>query len=542
MILRTYEGMNISANNQSRTRRGSIVPLLPLMTLVAWDTSALAADPAAPGSMPEVVVIGTTPIPGTTMDIDQIPGNVQVLTSSDLAREGSPSLTGALNSNLSSVNINDDLDDPFQPDILYRGFEASPVLGTPQGLAVYQNGVRINKAFGDTVNWDLFPNVAIDQVELVSSSPLYGRNALGGAISVSMKNGFTYQGGEVELSGGSYGQHSVVAQFGANSGPFGVYVAAQGLDWDGWRQYSDDRIRTVYAALSYHTQRVVVDLSYAGAQNELNGQGPAPVQELAVNRSLIFTGPQTNQNDLNFFTFNASFRLSDTWSLQGVAYYRHYAQSVVNGNSTSYAACTTTPGILCQPDGITPLMNATGQMLPDISNGGALYIGENDFELVDAWGRGATLQLTNTDSLFGFKNQMSAGAAVDYASTSFYTGAQIGVIPANLQVLPSNLYVYTPENSPGAIGNGDPVPVSVDSVNKSLGFYLTDTLNLTPDLAVTASARYNVANIDLYDHLQAGDLMQASAVMATMVYETAIRAERIPRKDLPKPQPKREDN
>ncbi len=31
------------------------------------------------------------------------------------------------------------------------------MLGTPQGLAVYQNGVRINEVFGDTVNWDLIP-------------------------------------------------------------------------------------------------------------------------------------------------------------------------------------------------------------------------------------------------------------------------------------------------------------------------------------------------------------------------------------------------
>ena len=195
----------------------------------------------------------------------------------------------------------------------------------------------------------------------------------------------------------------------------------------------------MYAALSYHTQRVLIDLSYAGAHNELNGQGPAPVQELAVNRALVFTGPQTNQNDLNFFTLNATLHVTDTWSLQGVAYYRHYGQSVVNGNTTDYAACTTMPGILCQPDGATPLMDAAGQSLPDISNGGARYIGENDFELLDAWGRGATLQLTNSDSIFGMVNQISAGAALDYASTSFYTGAQIGIIPANLQVEPSNL-------------------------------------------------------------------------------------------------------
>ncbi len=98
------------------------------------------------------------------MTVTATPGNVQIISSDDIRRDGSASLTGALNSNLSSISINDDLDDPFQPDILYRGFEASPVLGTPQGLAVYQNGVRINEAFGDTVNWDLFPDVAIDKV------------------------------------------------------------------------------------------------------------------------------------------------------------------------------------------------------------------------------------------------------------------------------------------------------------------------------------------------------------------------------------------
>ncbi len=107
---------------------------------------AARADDALADSTLQTIVVTATAIPGTIIDIDKIPGNVQVLSAGDLIREGSASLTNALNSNLSSVNVNDDLDDPFQPDILYRGFEASPVLGTPQGLAVYQNGVRINEA------------------------------------------------------------------------------------------------------------------------------------------------------------------------------------------------------------------------------------------------------------------------------------------------------------------------------------------------------------------------------------------------------------
>ncbi len=114
------------------------------------------------------------------------------------------------------MNINDTLADPFQPDILYRGFEASPVLGTPQGLAVYQSGVRINEAFGDTVNWDLIPDIAIKRVDIVSSSPLYGLNALGGAMAVTMKNGFTFEGADGQLSGGSFNQRT---RFGAGRIP-----------------------------------------------------------------------------------------------------------------------------------------------------------------------------------------------------------------------------------------------------------------------------------------------------------------------------------
>jgi iron complex outermembrane recepter protein len=449
----------------------------------------------------QTVSVTATPIPGTTIDIDKIPGNVQILTSTDLTREGSASLTGAMNANLSSININDDIDDPFQPDILYRGFEASPVLGTPQGLAVYQNGVRINEAFGDTVNWDLFPDVAINQVELVSSSPVYGLNALGGAISVTMKNGFTYQGADAELAGGSFGQRSATVQYGANNGTFGVYVASRALDWDNWREFSDDRMRDVYAVLSMHTDTATLDLSYTRAANEMEGQGPAPVQELAVNRSLVFTGPQNNVNDLNFLTLNGNLKLNETTSIQGVLYYRQYGQNVSNGNTTDYVPCGDGSGTLCQPDGSTPLTNAAGQSLPDISDGGVNVLGENDYEQIQAWSRGATFQVTNTDSIAGFANSVTFGAALDYAATSFYTGSQIGVINPQLIVLPSNLIVYTPENSQAAIANGDPTPVSVDSINKDLGTYLTDTFNVTQDLAVTASGRYNIAHINLADQL-----------------------------------------
>src|ERR1700679_2653264 len=115
---------------------------LDASTQLGSDTDTRGSEKLQP------IVVTATAIPGTTIDIDKIPGNVQILTSAALAREGSASLTNALHHNRTSVNINDDLDDPFQPDILYRSFEASPVLGTPEGHAVYQNAERINEAFG----------------------------------------------------------------------------------------------------------------------------------------------------------------------------------------------------------------------------------------------------------------------------------------------------------------------------------------------------------------------------------------------------------
>ncbi len=447
------------------------------------------------------VVVTATAIPGASVRIDKIPGNVQVVTATDLTREGTASLTTALNDRLSSISVNDNIADPFEPDILYRGFEASPVLGTSQGIAVYENGVRINEAFGDTVNWDLIPANAIQQVELVSSSPLYGLNALGGAISVTMKNGFTHQGADLELSGGSYGKRSIVAQFGRHAGVFGVYVAGRALDWSGWRMFSNDRMRDVYAALSLHTERATLDFSFSRADNEMHGQSPAPIQELAVNRSLVFTGPQGIGNVLNFLTLTGTLDLATHWSIQGVLYYRDFSQSVANGNTTNYVGCASRAGILCQPDGVTPLANARGQALPDISNGGAQLIGENDYELIHAWGRGGSLQLSDAQGIAGHDNRFSAGVSVDDAATSYFSVAQIGLMNAQLVVQPSNLVVVTPETSPGALANGDATPVSVDSIIENLGVFFTDTFNLSSRLAVTGSGRYNLAHVDLADQL-----------------------------------------
>jgi iron complex outermembrane recepter protein len=482
-------------------RLQSISSLAPVAVLVVCSTARSADDAKDPAQPPQIVVISSTPVPGLNIDADKIPGNAQSLNAADLNQDGAASIINGLANHLGSVNINDTLADPFQPDIIYRGFEASPVLGTPQGLAVYQNGVRINEAFGDTVDWDLFPDIAISRVDIVSSNPLYGLNALGGALSVTMKNGFTFQGVDAGVSGGSFNQLQGSAEYGMNSGAFGFYGAARILDQDGWRLFAHDSVRQYYMDLSYHEGPVTLDLSYARADNQLSGQGAAPIQSLEVNPTDVFTGPQNNINTLNFITLNAAYALTDTFAAQAVLYSRNFRQNVANGDDSDYTGCTQIRA-LCQGDGLTVLTDAAGTPLPDITDGGANIIGQNDFEKISTDGLGGSLQLTSNHTLFGHGNAFAVGATFDTAQTHFFSGTQVGILNSQLTVLPSDLVVFTPENSVDS--NGDLVaatPVSLNANDKYYGIYITDTLDVTSQLAVTASARYNIAKVDLVDQL-----------------------------------------
>ena len=137
---------------------------------------------------------------------DKVPSNTAVMTADDFSHNYSTNFLDSVVRKMPGVTLTDQTGNPFQRTLDYRGFVASPVQGTPQGIAVYQNGVRINESWGDVVNWDFIPEKAIDRVTLVPSSPIFGLNAIGGALSIQMKNGFTYQGVEAEAFGGSFGR------------------------------------------------------------------------------------------------------------------------------------------------------------------------------------------------------------------------------------------------------------------------------------------------------------------------------------------------
>ena len=82
---------------------------------------------------------------------------MQTAGSADIEASGALDLSDFLNRRFNGVFVNEMQGNPFQPDLNYRGYTASPLLGTPQGLSIYMDGVRLNQPFGDVVSWDLIP-------------------------------------------------------------------------------------------------------------------------------------------------------------------------------------------------------------------------------------------------------------------------------------------------------------------------------------------------------------------------------------------------
>ena len=120
--------------------------------------------------LPTFDVVATTPL-GGEIDVARYPGAVWQTGAQDIQTFNDTTVTDTLARQAPGVTVGNVSGNDFQPDISYRGFDATPVTGTPIGLAVYQNGVRINEAFGDTVNWDLIPENAIDKMTIVAGNP-----------------------------------------------------------------------------------------------------------------------------------------------------------------------------------------------------------------------------------------------------------------------------------------------------------------------------------------------------------------------------------
>ena len=305
-----------------------------LQPLAGACLAMLATLSQAQTSPQTVEIIGTTPVPGAGVPRDQVPSNVQSISDRRLRQSQSLNLPDAMDAMLPSVNVNQIQGNPYQMDVNYRGFTASPLLGTPQGLSVFQDGVRINEPFGDVVNWDLVPRAALASLTLLpGSNPVFGLNTLGGALTLQTKSGDTHEGTEVELQGGSFKRFSGELAHGRKFGGGGhLFLAASSFREDGWRDFSPSRVNQIFLKAGQRTRGQEWSLSLTHADNRLIGNGLLPEDMLAADRSQVYTRPDQTTNKLTMLSFNGGLDLGHGRQLSATAYTRRSDARTVNGD------------------------------------------------------------------------------------------------------------------------------------------------------------------------------------------------------------------
>ena len=442
--------------------------------------------------LPEVEVTASPELLSAPIPRDQVPAAVNTVTGQEVVRTGIPDMMGALNQNVPGVTLQNSGGNPAQPELTYHGFSASPLQGSEQGLAVYLNGVRFNQPFGDTVQWDVIPAIAIDRMDLEGANPVFGLNALGGSLSVRLKNGFTFHGGDASIYGGSFGQVGANFEWGQQSkdGSTSLYVAGNAMDESGWRDQQKTRLRQIYADLGWRGDAAEAHLSVTAARNTLDQPGTLPVDILAANRAAAFTGPNDAYDQYLQLAGNLNYDLNDHTSLQAVAYYTNMSQRVINGNTPNFQQCSVNPGFLCEQDGVTPLTDRGFHPIPAF-NGSGPY-SQLSLQGVDTNGYGAEVQATDTRKIFGRDNNLIVGASFDGGVSTFDGNNLAGGFNP----------LTTLFGGPGITINQADLslsPVRVTTTNAYYGVFVNDIYNLTKRLSLTLSGRFNVAEISLAD-------------------------------------------
>ena len=464
-------------------------------------SGAMAQSPSGPPplegaagldlTLPTVEVVATTPLLGSGVERSKVPAETAVVTSRDISRDGNANAVRALDETAPGVQVSGIASNPYQPSLVYHGFQASPLQGNSQGLAVYLNGARFNQPFGDTVDWDLIPDIAIDRMNLVGSNPVFGLNALGGALSVELKNGFSYHGGEITAYGGTLRNYGGEMQYGVQSGDVAAYTAGRWVHSNGWRVPQSSDLANIYGTLGWRGNGGRLNVDLTAADTRLNGPGTSPIAQIKVDPAATFTGPALQTSKYLRLNINGSYDVSADTSLQGVAYYNYLNQKYLNGAAPDFGVCDDGSGFLCQSPGIF-LTDRAGNPIPDYLNGGPYS--QLNRQSINSNGYGASLQATNRTPLWGHKNQLVAGVSFDGAQTLYAASALAGGfdVASSLWFGPG----VTIEQADNSLA-----PARVAISDAYYGAFFTDVFDITPKLSANVAGRLNLAQIDLSDKL-----------------------------------------
>jgi outer membrane receptor protein involved in Fe transport len=468
-------------------------------------------------------VVATTPLPGVGLTRNEIPAPVQDANAADIERSGSLDLSDLLNRRLNGVYWNEIQGNPYQADVSYRGYTASPLLGTPQGLSIYMDGVRLNQPFGDIVSWDLIPRFAISEMTLMpGSNPLFGLNTLGGAISVQTKDGMTFPRTSIQGLFGSYGRKSGEFEHGGSSQRTGWnwYLGANLFGDDGWRESSPTTVRQAFAKVGRQFSRTSVSLTASLANNALVGNGLQEQRLLDRDYSSIYTKPDITTHKSTFLNFAVRHSVSSTLALQANAYYRQIRTRTLNGDineesldQSMYQPSAAERAALAAA-GYTgvPVTGATAANTPFPfwrCIGQVLLNDEPAEKCNGLLNRSRTTQHNGGSSgqatWFLPRHQFTVGAAYDESRSSYSQTSQLGYLAPDRSVIGLNAFA---DGRTGGEVDGEPFDtrVELDGRVRTASIYASELFRPTSGLNITLSGRFNRTVISNRDRIRPGSV------------------------------------
>ncbi len=449
---------------------------------------AQSAQPVQPAQSSTIVVMA----PGGTIDAD----DATIVTAADINRTGTPDLLAGLARTVPGLSLSDAQNNPWQPNLVYRGFTASPLQGTAQGLATYLDGARFNQPFGDTVDFDILPAVAVDSVTIKSANPVYGLNALGGAVILATKTGRTAPGLSLSAAGGRYGRAEVNAEAGWAGEHASAYVAVAENHDGGWRLFSPSTLYNGFADIGWDGAGAGLHVKAIGADTNLTGNGTSPVELLAVNRRAVFTFPDNTRNRYARISAHPWAALGDKTRLEASLYLQRLHQTTLNGDAADIEECDDDDdvGLLCLESadgGAARLIGADGDSVADSLDGGNYGVLNRSRTRTNT--AGLLVQVTDRRALPAGENILTIGVSHDRSRTEFRSSTELGALTEERSVEGLGTIVAQPD---GAI-----TPVSLKARTRYTGLFLADTLPLVRGLKAEIGLRWNEARILLDDRI-----------------------------------------
>ena len=363
----------------ARSRHPALVPsLVAGFGLIVTALACAQEQPPPPPSgeilrLPGITITAPARLPGSPLPLSHVPGAVDVIEGEAIRRSGAASLQDFL-TRLPGITVNDEQGNRAQPDVSFRGFQATSVTGVPQGISVFVDGVRVNEPAVEQVNFDLIPLDDVERVEVVRGpSALFGRNTLGGALNIITRRGQERRELVPEVEGGSFGYRKFRLRLSGSVAPFDYYVSGSLVEEDGWRDEAAVRLGKIFAKLGWTHGDTDLTVSFQRAENRIEQPGSLPLSELRRDRAQNFTGGDFFKPLLNLAALDVTQQITETARLK---------------------------------------LNVFGRTL-DAEQFNVNLLGENARSFTHTTSIGGTLQLDRDDPLFGRANRLTAG--VEYA-------------------------------------------------------------------------------------------------------------------------------